>query len=29
MDAGSAVDFTYKLPCAFTGQIEEVTFQLK
>jgi hypothetical protein len=29
MDVGSAVDFTYKLPFAFTGKIEVVTFELK
>ena len=29
MDTGSAVDFTYKLPFAFTGKIEKVTFRLK
>ncbi len=29
MDVGSAVDFTYKLPFAFTGGIEKVTVALK
>jgi arylsulfatase len=29
MDVGSPVDFTYKLPFAFTGKIEKVTFVLK
>jgi arylsulfatase len=29
MDIGSAVDFTYKLPFAFTGVIEKVTVDLK
>ena len=29
MDIGSAVDFTYKLPFAFTGKIEKVTVDLK
>jgi arylsulfatase A-like enzyme len=29
MDVGSAVDFTYKLPFAFTGKIEKVTVELK
>src|SRR5262249_2861502 len=29
MDVGSPVDFTYKLPFAFTGKIEKVTFDLK
>jgi arylsulfatase len=28
-DVGSAVDFTYKLPFAFTGKIEKVTYELK
>ncbi len=28
-DAGSPVDFTYKLPFKFTGKIEKVTFDLK
>jgi len=28
-DAGSPVDFTYKLPFKFTGRIEKVTFDLK
>ena len=28
-DVGSAVDFTYKLPFKFTGNIEKVTFDLK
>jgi arylsulfatase A-like enzyme len=29
MDVGSAVDFTYKLPFAFTGKIKKVTVELK
>jgi hypothetical protein len=29
MDVGSPVDFTYKLPFAFTGKIEKVVFELK
>jgi arylsulfatase len=29
MDVGSAVDFTYRLPFAFTGTIEKVTIELK
>lgn len=29
MDSGSAVDFTYKLPFAFTGKIEKVDVELK
>jgi arylsulfatase len=29
MDVGSPVDFTYKLPFAFTGKIEKVTVELK
>jgi hypothetical protein len=28
-DVGSPVDFTYKLPFAFTGKIEKVTIELK
>ena len=28
-DVGSPVDFTYKLPFAFTGEIEKVTYELK
>jgi arylsulfatase len=28
-DVGSPVDFTYKLPFAFTGQVEKVTYELK
>jgi arylsulfatase len=28
MDIGSAVDFTYKLPFAFTGKVENVTIDL-
>lgn len=28
-DVGSPVDFTYKLPFAFTGRIEKVTYELK
>jgi arylsulfatase A-like enzyme len=29
MDTGSAIDFTYKLPFAFTGKIDKVTVDLK
>jgi arylsulfatase len=29
LDAGSAVDFTYRLPFAFTGRIDKVTVDLK
>ena len=29
MHVGSAVDFTYKLPFAFTGTIDKVTINLK
>src|SRR5262245_10374577 len=29
MDVGSPVDFTYKLPFAFTGKIDKVTYELK
>mgnify|MGYP000165094174 CR=1 FL=1 len=29
MDVGSAVDFSYKLPFAFTGKVEKVTVELK
>jgi len=29
MDVGSAVDFTYKLPFAFTGKVEKVMVELK
>ena len=29
MDVGSPIDFTYKLPFAFTGRIEQVTVELK
>jgi arylsulfatase len=29
MDTGSAVDFTYKLPFAFTGKIDKVTIELR
>lgn len=29
MDIGSAVDFTYKMPFAYTGKIEKVTIDLK
>jgi hypothetical protein len=29
MDIGSAVDFSYKLPFAFTGTIERITVELK
>jgi arylsulfatase len=29
MDVGSAVDFSYKLPFAFTGTVEKVTVELK
>jgi hypothetical protein len=28
-DVGSAVDFTYKPPFKFTGEIDKVTFDLK
>jgi len=28
-DAGSPIDFTYKLPFEFTGKIEKVTIELK
>ena len=28
MDSGSAVDFSYKLPFAFTGKIEKVVVEL-
>ena len=28
MDAGSPVDFNYKLPFEFTGKIEKVTYNL-
>jgi arylsulfatase len=28
-DVGSPVDFTYKLPFAFTGKVERVTYELK
>jgi hypothetical protein len=28
-DVGSPVDFTYKPPFQFTGEIEKVTFELK
>ena len=28
-DVGSAVDFTYKLPFKFTGEIEKATFLLQ
>jgi arylsulfatase len=28
MDVGSPVDFTYDLPFAFTGKIEQVHFKL-
>jgi arylsulfatase len=28
MDIGSPVDFTYKMPFAFTGRIEKVTIDL-
>jgi len=28
LDTGSAIDFTYKLPFAFTGKIDKVTFDL-
>jgi hypothetical protein len=28
MDVGSAIDFTYKLPFAFTGKIAKVTIEL-
>ena len=29
MDGGSPVDFTYKMPFAFTGRIRKVTIELK
>jgi arylsulfatase len=29
MDVGSPVDFTFKLPFAFTGKIEKVAVELK
>lgn len=29
MDVGSAVDFTYRLPFAFTGRIDKVTIELR
>ena len=29
MDIGSAIDFTYQLPFAFTGKIEQVTVELE
>jgi arylsulfatase len=29
MDVGSPIDFTYKLPFAFTGKIQRVTIELK
>ena len=29
MDIGSPVDFNYKLPFAFTGKVEQVTYELK
>jgi hypothetical protein len=29
MDTGSAVDFTYRLPFAFTGRIEKVTIEVE
>ena len=29
MDIGSPIDFTYALPFAFTGKIEQVTVELK
>ncbi len=29
MDVGSPIDFTYQLPFAFTGKIEQVTVELK
>ncbi len=29
MDTGSGVDFTYELPFAFTGKIEDITVELK
>jgi arylsulfatase len=29
MDGGSPIDFTYKMPFAFTGTIEKVTVELK
>jgi len=29
MDAGSPVDFTYKVPFRFTGSFDKVTFDLR
>ena len=29
MDVGSPIDFTYKMPFAYTGKIEKVTVDLK
>jgi arylsulfatase len=29
MDVGSPVDFTYTLPFAFTGTVEQVTIEVK
>ncbi|HEY7211304.1 MAG TPA: hypothetical protein VH477_13590, partial [Bryobacteraceae bacterium] len=29
MDVGSPIDFSYKLPFAFTGKIEKVEIELK
>lgn len=29
LDIGSAIDFSYDLPFAFTGKIEQVTIELK
>ena len=29
IDIGSAIDFSYDLPFAFTGKIEQVTIELK
>jgi len=29
MDVGSPIDFTYKLPFAFTGKIEKVNITLR
>jgi arylsulfatase len=29
MDVGSPIDFAYKLPFAFTGKVEKVTYELK
>ena len=29
MDVGSPIDFTYRMPFAFTGKIEQVTVELR